>query len=101
MNDDKKTISKMIRIYCRSKHGSGDTLCDDCADLERYAFDRLEHCRYGEEKPVCKKCPVHCYKKDMRRYIQDVMRFSGPHMIFYSPKSAFGHFMKGLKTKRG
>lgn len=95
MNDKEKVVlSKMIRIYCRSKHHCKDVLCRDCQELEQYAYARLECCKFGEEKPTCKKCPIHCYKKDMKEKIQIVMRFSGPRMIFYSPMSAISHFLK-------
>ena len=34
-----------------------------------YAAIRLERCRFGMEKPVCAKCPVHCYQPARREQI--------------------------------
>lgn len=28
---EKKTVARMIQIYCRSKHGSRDVMCNECA----------------------------------------------------------------------
>lgn len=84
----------MIRIYCESKHGTKKQLCDECSSLEEYAHTRLEKCNFGEEKPKCKFCPIHCYKKDKREQIQQVMRFSGPRMLLRHPITALQHMFK-------
>ncbi|MBQ8778137.1 MAG: nitrous oxide-stimulated promoter family protein [Alistipes sp.] len=89
---EKQIVSLMIRIYCRRKEGNS-RLCDSCAELERYAHARLERCSYGEEKTSCKRCPKHCYKRDMRAKIRDVMRFSGPRMLLYHPIEALRHLL--------
>ena len=84
---DKHTVSLMIRLYCRRKEGNRE-LCSGCRELEEYAHKRLSSCRYGEQKTSCKKCPTHCYRKDMREKIRQVMRFAGPRMILYHPIKA-------------
>src|SRR3954454_16357742 len=75
-----KTIDAMLRIYCREQHGGA--LCDECEALKRYVRLRLDRCRFGEEKPTCAKCPVHCYQRDRREQIRAVMRFAGPRMLW-------------------
>ncbi|MBR5299595.1 MAG: nitrous oxide-stimulated promoter family protein [Bacteroidales bacterium] len=87
---EKRTVSLMIRIYCRKKEGN-KTLCSDCRVLEEYAHKRLSACKYGNLKTSCKKCPTHCYRKEMREKIREVMRFSGPRMILYHPIEAIRH----------
>ena len=83
---EKVTIEKMILYYCERKHKtSGIGLCEECADLLAYAHGRLDNCRFGDEKPTCRKCPVHCYKPSMREKIRKVMRFSGPRLMIRSP----------------
>jgi len=94
---EKKTVGKMIHIYCAAKHGTTRTLCADCAELNRYAQRRLDKCTYGEDKPTCEKCPIHCYKPDMRMRIKEVMRFSGPRMLFHSPVLAIRHLLKNIR----
>ncbi len=96
---EKNTVSKMIHIYCRSKHGTQSTLCDDCLQLEKYAHTRLEHCTFGEDKPVCKHCSVHCYKPEYKEQIKEVMRFAGPRMLFYHPADALRHLWKRIRNK--
>lgn len=81
-----KTLKKMIMIYCQKMHGSGqDELCPKCKKLLNYAEMRVDKCIYGDNKPVCSKCKVHCYKPEMREEIKQIMGYSGPRMIFISP----------------
>ena len=87
----------MIHIYCAAKHGTSRNLCAACAELNEYAQKRLNRCKFGEDKPTCQKCPVHCYKPEMKARIQDVMRFSGPRMIFRSPILAIKHLLKNSR----
>ena len=96
---EKETVSLMIAIYCRKKHG-GKTLCPDCAALDAYAMQRSDKCPFMETKTFCSNCKVHCYKKDMREKIREVMRFSGPRMIFYHPVMAIRHVIESKKEKR-
>jgi len=93
---EKTTITHMIEIYCRQKHHSKE-LCESCQELLHYAYKRLSHCRFGEQKTTCSKCPIHCYKPDMRTKVKDVMRYSGPRMLLYHPVSALRHMIDGLK----
>lgn len=50
---EKSSIKTMIEMYCQGKHGSGDALCEDCRALLDYAWQRLEQCKFAEEKPTC------------------------------------------------
>lgn len=98
MNEsEKKVVSNMISIYCNSKHKQGKGLCEECESLNNYALQRLERCPFGEDKPSCGACTVHCYKSDMRNRIKVVMRFSGPRMLFVSPIEVIRHFNRERK----
>lgn len=100
MNEgEKKVVNKMIAIYCRARHHSSG-LCEECTSLSHYAVKRLENCPYGDQKPTCGSCPVHCYKSDMRMRIQEVMRFSGPRMFFRHPVDTIRHFYQEYQRKR-
>ena len=72
---------------CQVGHG-GKGLCGECRELLEYSLARLEHCKFGNAKTKCHKCPVHCYRPDMREKIRTVMRFSGPRMLLYHPLEA-------------
>ena len=90
---EKHTVSLMIRLYCRKKEGNRE-ICSNCRELEEFAHKRLSACRYGDQKTSCKKCPTHCYRKDMRERIRQVMRFAGPRMILYHPLEAVRHLFQ-------
>ena len=82
---ERRTVATMIRLFCRLKHDSGKEVCESCAQLLEYVYKRLDHCQFGTEKPVCNRCPVHCYKLEMREKIREIMRFSGPRMVVFHP----------------
>ncbi len=93
-----QTVRKMIGIYCRAHHGGGAALCEECRELQAYAEQRVEKCPFGEEKPACGQCPIHCYKPAMKAKIGRVMRYSGPKMIYRHPILAVWHLLDTRKT---
>ncbi|MGD9395889.1 MAG: nitrous oxide-stimulated promoter family protein [Candidatus Thorarchaeota archaeon] len=89
---EKETVEKMIRYYCEKKHSdSRGLLCAECQSLLEYSHNRLEQCQYQEDKPTCRKCPVHCYRPTMRDEIRRVMRFSGPRYVLRAPLDWIRH----------
>ena len=90
----------MIHLYCRKKHGTKKALCDNCRELEEYAMQRSDKCPFMENKTFCSNCKVHCYKAEEREKIREVMRFSGPRMIFTHPVMALRHVIESKKEKR-
>ncbi len=94
-----ETVTQMIALYCRKKHG-GLNLCPECAALADYARQRSERCPFMETKTFCSNCRVHCYRPEMREKIREVMRFSGPRMIFYHPVMALRHVIESKKEKK-
>ncbi|MFQ0991857.1 nitrous oxide-stimulated promoter family protein [Gilliamella apicola] len=100
IQEEKKTVSAMIYLYCNKHHHSkSNQLCEECNDLLQYAMQRLTMCRFGEQKTTCERCPKHCYRKDYKHKIKQVMRFSGPRMIIHHPIMAFKHLYKNLTRK--
>ncbi len=90
---EKRTVARMIGIYCRRSEGNAE-LCGGCREVLDYALARLDKCPYGDTKPACKRCKTPCYKSAMREQIRRAMRFSGPRMIFYAPGEAIRHLLK-------
>lgn len=84
-------VEQMIRLYCREKEGN-DNLCPQCAELIEYAHLRLSHCRFGEKKPTCRMCPVHCYKTEQKENMRKVMRYAGPRMLWHHPLMTLRHW---------
>ncbi|MDO4753595.1 MAG: nitrous oxide-stimulated promoter family protein [Bacillota bacterium] len=111
-NDEKKLVSRMIAVYCRKKHRQlpkkiikiriqgkeiSLSLCDECASLLGYAMKRADLCPFMQEKTFCSNCKVHCYTPDMRGKIKNVMRFSGPHLLFTNPVTVVRHLIESKR----
>lgn len=95
IEQERETVSKMIGIYCRHKHHTKNgELCLECQELNDYAMLRLSKCKFGEQKPTCLRCPIHCYKPAMKVRIAQVMRYSGPWMLLYHPILTIKHLMQ-------
>jgi hypothetical protein len=89
-----KTIEAMLRLYCKGHgHQGRAPLCADCAALFDYATRRLERCVFGDSKPACTNCLVHCYNAEMRERVRVVMRWAGPRMSLRHPILAALHLL--------
>lgn len=84
-------IEQIVALYCNKKHKQN--MCDDCQQLLNYARTRLQKCKFGDQKPRCAKCPVHCYKHDMRTKMKAVMRYTAPRMLIYKPFVYVRHYL--------
>ena len=101
LQNEYDTIIIMVKLYCRKQHGESDVLCDECTELLEYSKQRLSNCPFHDQKTTCENCSVHCYKKDMRTKIRDVMRYSGPRMVWQHPVLAFRHLKDSRKKPPG
>ncbi|WP_035386899.1 nitrous oxide-stimulated promoter family protein [Ferrimonas senticii] len=88
-----KTIVHMLQIYCQAHHQGqkNNGLCEACNQLAGYAEQKLDRCPYGDSKPDCARCPIHCYKPDERERARQAMRFAGPKMLWHHPIEAIIH----------
>ena len=93
MDQEIKTARLMIDLYCRDHHGDTGSLCSQCHELFDYVTKRLAKCPLKENKPRCSRCPVHCYRPDMREKIKAVMRYAGPRMIYRHPILTGKHYL--------
>ena len=92
IRQEKELVSFMIDLY--AKHHA----CDG-QDLKQYCFKRIDKCPFMETKTFCSSCKVHCYQKEYRDKIKEVMRYSGPRMIFYKPVWAIKHIGNTIRHK--
>jgi predicted amidophosphoribosyltransferase len=90
---EQATIAAMMGIYCRDHHGTASILCEDCSALLDYARRRLATCPFGEEKPACNHCQVHCYGPRRREQVKAVMRYAGPRMMMRHPILSLYHLL--------
>lgn len=96
-----ETVSTMIEIYCHGSHGTKKgALCEQCEKLKEYTTARTMHCPFMETKTFCSACKVHCYSKENKKKIREVMRYAGPRMLLYHPVLAIRHAAVTLKQKR-
>lgn len=89
---EKRVVAKMVELYCRKALGL-NYVNDEYRELIEYAHARLDRCRFGAAKKACKRCPIHCYKPQMREKMRAVMRWAGPRMIIYDPLAAIRHLL--------
>jgi len=95
---DIKTLAKFVQIYCRENHKSSDkhpfackskdaeelklprmNLCPDCSKLLSHGIVKRAMCPL-DPKPMCKKCPNHCYHPVYRSMVREAMKFSGIYL---------------------
>lgn len=94
---ERQTLAAMIACFCEGHHHVNAGLCPECRQLLEYATRRLERCRFGAEKPVCAKCPVHCYQRLQREQVRVVMRYAGPRMPWQHPVLSLRHWLDGFR----
>ena len=94
-------VGRMITYYCKKKHGGdGKTRCAECEELYQYVKVRRHNCPFGDDKPFCANCKIHCYKPDMREKIRAVMRYAAPRVTLFHPIMSFRHLAETMKTNR-
>lgn len=116
---DTRLLGDFAVIYCRGVHeavqrselnSDGTRLgvygrkvpvvCDECADLLRYAEDRRARCP-KHPKPFCSHCDTHCYRPAMREQMREVMKYSGPRSILRGHAiDSIRHLVESRKAKR-
>lgn len=90
----------MVKMYCLAHHDvSCGRLCQSCEELLQYSVQKVDKCPFGAEKGACSQCKIHCYESEMRKRIQEVMRYSGPRMLKSHPILAVRHLLKKYKSK--
>lgn len=90
-----KTITCMVQLYCESHHQK--SLCDECQPLIEHAKQKLDRCVYGQEKPACKKCPIHCYKPQYKQQAKTIMKNTGLKMLLKHPILSYLHLKRSWK----
>ncbi|SHH59507.1 Nitrous oxide-stimulated promoter [Caloranaerobacter azorensis DSM 13643] len=92
LENEKRLLEEMIKLYCKKKHGTEENLCPDCKELMEYAFYRLSKCPFGNNKKSCASCNIKCYDKEHKDRIKEVMKFSGWRIFFRHPIMTLRHF---------
>ena len=104
---DLKVLMEFVRVFCRSKHDNqaeveipselrylfrkGAALCPDCTGLVAHAVEKRRKCPL-DPKPSCKHCHIHCYSREYRARIREIMAFSGRRMILRGRVDYLWHY---------
>lgn len=99
VKSDINTLAKFVYIFCRENHSDRDKvpffykgkgakelslpeihLCEDCFKLLNHGIVKRSMCPM-DPKPMCKKCPNHCYHPVYREKVREVMKFSGIYLV--------------------
>lgn len=100
LRSEAQTLRAMTDMFCSAHHSTAKgELCPDCQAFVDYALKRLACCPYGEEKPVCGSCKIHCYKPAEREIARGIMRWAGPRLLFRHPLMAIGHIADKIRYK--
>jgi hypothetical protein len=98
---ERLTMVKMVGMYCFARHDDAtQILCTACQEFLDYADARLQKCPYGEGKPTCANCPIHCYKPARKAQAQMIMRYAGPRMLLRHPLLAVAHQLDSFRKAR-
>ena len=110
-NKDIRVLADFISIFCRENHRTeaknaftvkddrlcrtlGNKklqLCPDCYKLLNHGIAKLLLCPY-DPKPMCKKCPTHCYAPGYREKVREVMKFSGLYLVKHGRLDLMVHY---------
>lgn len=110
---DIKVLGNFVAIFCRENHRIETkealvikdegvqqalgpevlVLCRDCQKLLSHGIAKLLLCPY-DPKPMCKKCPTHCYAPGYREQIRQVMRFSGLYLVRHGRLDLMFHYWR-------
>ncbi|MBE0418159.1 MAG: nitrous oxide-stimulated promoter family protein [Coriobacteriia bacterium] len=119
VSKDTRLLGDFSAIYCRGNHSDAvrtplqsdgavlgvygrklPVVCDECAGLLRYAEKRRAYCP-KDPKPFCSYCDTHCYSGEMREFMRDVMRYSGPRSVTRGhAMDSMRHLIEGRRAKR-
>lgn len=102
---DIRLIAKFVEVYCRGRHGriersayhlpAGEgvrRLCPECAEFMGYAVTKRMKCPLEAEKPSCKHCRIHCYAREEREKIREIMSYSGRRLMMRGRLDYLWHY---------
>ena len=103
--NDIRLIGKFVEVYCAGKHGAvertpfslpeglGETkICSECAAFMEYAVSKRINCPLEAGKPSCKHCRIHCYGKDQREKVREIMAYAGRKLMMQGRLDYVWHY---------
>lgn len=97
---ESRVVHEMIALFCREVHHTAKgSLCPECEALDAYAQKRIARCPFMRTKTFCSMCSVHCYAPKQQEEVRQVMRYSGPRILFRHPVMCLHHGLDTLGAK--
>jgi hypothetical protein len=105
---DLRILAWFTAVYCCDKHREEReklsewipalpflqrfSYCPECRDFLCYAIDRRLKCPLPD-KPSCKHCHIHCYRRGHREKVREIMRYSGRALIKRGRLDLLWHYL--------
>jgi len=107
---DVRILARFIQVYCHDRHdpqangqvelplqlqpgwGRRHTICAECAELLEHGIRKRTLCPL-DPKPTCKKCHIHCYGKEYRQKVREIMAYSGRKLILRGRIDYLWHYL--------
>jgi len=102
---DIRLLGKFVEVYCRGKHSEehkismdlpGDlgkrVICSECSLFLKYAISRRLKCPLEADKPTCKHCKIHCYGKEEREQVRQIMSYAGRRIMMQGRLDYLWHY---------
>ena len=100
-------LASFVRVFCHARHKDAARsedgfpaelvgclkggLCGECAALLAHAVEKRRKCPL-DPKPSCKHCRIHCYSREHRDRIREIMAYSGRRMILRGRLDYLWHY---------
>lgn len=102
---DIRVLGKFVEVYCSGKHraaeqapvalpaGIGErSLCPECASFLEYAVTKRLKCPLEADKPICKHCRIHCYDRQHREKVREIMSYAGRKLVMKGRLDYLWHY---------
>jgi hypothetical protein len=102
---DIRLIGKFVEVYCSGKHEKSvrksvvlpsglaeRIICPDCEAFFEYAVTKRMRCPLEAEKPTCKHCRIHCYDKQRREKVREIMSYAGRRLMMRGRLDYLWHY---------
>lgn len=95
------TLRNLFGIYCRKNHApEKGVLCSSCQSELKYAVHKTKICTEKDMGKTCSECRVHCFEPEHREKIREIMRFSGPRLMWSHPLLSMRYVFIKLHSHR-
>ena len=96
MENERKTLTAMRQLYCHDHHAGGTSHARNAATLQSMPI-AARGLPFSNGQATCGHCRIHCYRAEARAAIQEIMRYSGPRMLWRHPLLAIRHMRDSLR----